>query len=332
MNNKNIMLKAIKIWIASIGAIIIAEILLLQFSVSAGIVAILSVGSTKKETLKTASNRFIAFGVALVIAYIIYNILGYGILAFCVYLLIFLIICNFMKWENAMAMNSVLISHFLTFEAMNFYTIINEILLFIIGVTFAIIVNLHLNKKTEYMLMLRNETDEQIKMILQRMSEKISNANTEEYKNYNGECFKKLNSSVEKAKKTAQENYMNQLINAEKWDIEYIVMREQQIHILYTIYKYIVKLKSIPDTTDDISNYLNKISIEFNADNSAIDLLKELHALMNNLRQTELPKTRAEFEDRAILYLIMTHIEEFLLLKIEFNNRLQENLEFNNIF
>lgn len=324
MKVNNILFKAIKIWIASIFAISLSQFLSLEFSVSGGIVAILSVGSTKKETFKTAINRFLAFGVALIIAFIIYNIFGYTIFAFSIYLLVFIIVCNFMKWENAMAMNSVLISHFLTFKSMEWAYILNEVLLFVIGVSCAIVVNLHLNKKTQYMMLLRNETDEQIKLILQRMSVKIIMANTEEfkdYKKYNGECFKKLNTSINKAKNTAHENYMNQLINAEKWDMEYIIMREQQIHVLRTIYNYIIKLKSIPDTAEDISNLLKKISIEFDENNSAIELLDELYVLMNNLRLTELPKTRPEFEDRAILYLIMNHIEEFLILKVEFKNK-----------
>ena len=59
---------AVKITLAAMAAIILAEVIHLQFAVSAGIVAILSVAFTKKETLQTARNRFIAFAVALIIA------------------------------------------------------------------------------------------------------------------------------------------------------------------------------------------------------------------------------------------------------------------------
>lgn len=59
---------ALKVGIAAVAAILIAEALQLQFALSAGIVAILSVAFTKKETMKTAINRFVAFLVALIIA------------------------------------------------------------------------------------------------------------------------------------------------------------------------------------------------------------------------------------------------------------------------
>lgn len=317
----NIIIKSIKIWVAGIGAILFAEFLGLDFSVSAGIVAILSVAQTKKETLKTIVNRFYAFAIALLISYAAYNLIGFTILAFAVYLILFVLVCNVMKWENAIAMNSVLISHFLTFKSMEINFIINEVLLFIIGATLAIIVNLHLRQNIYYMAMLKNATDEQIKIVLERMSQKIA---TNEIKDYNGDCFEKLNNHILVAKKTAEENYMNQFLNAEKWDIEYILMRERQINVLYIIYTYILKIKNVTATTNDISVYLKKISMKFSTDNSAEELLEELHELMNDLKATKLPKTREEFEDRALLYLIMNHIEEFLLLKSNFYRKLRE--------
>ena len=51
-----------KITVAAVLAIIVAQLLHLEFAVSAGIVAILSVQPTKKETLRTALSRFLAFG------------------------------------------------------------------------------------------------------------------------------------------------------------------------------------------------------------------------------------------------------------------------------
>ena len=65
---KQIFINTIKISIAAILAILLAKLLHLEFAVSAGIVAILSVQPTKKETLRTALSRFLAFTVALVIS------------------------------------------------------------------------------------------------------------------------------------------------------------------------------------------------------------------------------------------------------------------------
>ncbi|MBR1638174.1 MAG: hypothetical protein IJ688_02180 [Treponema sp.] len=51
------------------------------------------------------------------------------------------------KWISAMAMDSVLISHFLSFGKTSPAAIKNEVLLFVLGVGFGILVNLLLHKK-----------------------------------------------------------------------------------------------------------------------------------------------------------------------------------------
>ena len=70
----------------------------IQFAVSAGIVTILTIQPTKKETLQTASSRFYAFITALAIAIFSFEIFGYTLNAYIIYLVIFIIICQFFKW------------------------------------------------------------------------------------------------------------------------------------------------------------------------------------------------------------------------------------------
>lgn len=312
--------RSTKIWLAGMLSILVAEALDLHFSVSAGIVAILSVASTKKETLKTIINRFCTFSIAMITAFCMYTIFGFHIEAFLMFFGVFILICNYFKWESAIAINSVLASHFLTFQKITYHTLINEFLLFLIGSIFAIGVNLHLHKKTEYITSLKTETDEQIRIVLERMSIKIA---TEGTKVYNDERFKKLDKSISIAKNIALENYMNSFLKASKTDIEYLIMREKQIKVLHVIYTYILKIKSITSTTQHVSKYLKRVSMNFNMGNSAVELLNELYTLMDELKNSELPKTREEFEDRALLYLILNHMEEFLILKLTYHRMVQ---------
>ena len=68
------------------------------------------------------------------------------------------------------SMDSVLISHFLSFEKTGPAEIKNEVLLFVLGVAFGILVNLLLHKKTDYIEELKKQTDNQIKQALHRMA------------------------------------------------------------------------------------------------------------------------------------------------------------------
>ena len=147
---KSILTNTVKITVAAVLAILCAQALKLDFAVSAGIVAILSVQPTKKETLRTALSRLLAFAVALVISITLFNLLGFTVPVFFLYLLIFILVCQWRKWMAAMAMDSVLISHFLSFGKTGQTKKKNEVLLFVLGVAFGILENLLLHKKTDY--------------------------------------------------------------------------------------------------------------------------------------------------------------------------------------
>lgn len=313
--NKLIYVNTFKITLATILAIFISEELSLQNSISAGIVAILSIAPTKKETIKTASIRFYGFVIALIIGFLCYTVMGYNLPAFCAYIGIYIFVCQKRQWYSAMAMNSVLISHFIGMGIMNRATIMNEILLFVIGVGCGILVNLHLVKRGDYIKVMINETDERMQYALLRMSYRLLDQNLPAY---TGECFKELNKSIYNAKTMAQENYMNQFGISDTYDIEYISMREQQIHILYNMYQRVCLIHTTPVTAQHVSDYLKYLSINYNKNNSIDDMLNEFQILNQEMTIMPLPKERKEFEDRAHLYTLMREIEKLLLIKKEF--------------
>lgn len=319
---KTIITNTIKITLAAVLAILCAQALKLDFAVSAGIVAILSVQPTKKETLRTALARLLAFAVALVISITLLNFLGFTVPVFFLYLLLFILVCQWRKWISAMAMDSVLISHFLSFGKTGLPEIKNEVLLFLLGVGFGILVNLLLHKKTDYIEELKNKTDEQIKLALHRMALRIQNPALADY---DGSCFSSLNKSLFTAKKQAEENYNNQFSKKDTFDTLYLEMREKQTKILYEMYKAARNLKAIPPTARLLSDFLEKVSNEYHKDNDVKALLDELALIHDKMKAHPLPQTRTEFEDRANLFILMERLKEFLQIKHDFiisqNNR-----------
>ena len=316
-----IILNTLKITFAAIAAILISYYLDLSFYIASGIVTILTIQSTKKDTFQTAIERFLAFIIAIVIAYICFTFFGYTILGFGLYLIVYILICQYFKWYSSMAMNSVLISHFLTFEAMNFSTITNEFALFIIGVGLGIVANLHL-KKNIYIEELKSEADEQIKYILLRMANRL----VKEVDGYDGTCFDKLHSLIAKAKTMSLENEKNSIFKLNSFDSEYIRMRSKQTQILYEMYKNIRELQTRPFTAKTISDYLIKVANEYHIKNDCMTLLEEFYSMNELMKNVPLPINRSEFEDRARLFIILRLLEEFLLIKKDFYLRYKEQL------
>lgn len=312
---KVITINTIKISLAAMIAILVANLLNLNYAVSAGIIAILSVQPTKRETIKTALGRFYAFIVALFIGYICFSTMGFTTIAFCIYLLFFIFLCQCFKWYSAMAMNSVLISHFLTEGSMGIEQITNESLLFAVGVLAGIGANLYLHKNSDYMTELRGQADEQIKHILSRMSERILNHNMDDY---DGDCFEILDKHIAAATYLADLNDKNQFSNGDKYDIEYIEMREKQSKVLYEMYKNVRYINMAPATAKQVSDFLQHVSEEYHQENTVEVLKEELGIIMQEMKNTPLPTDREEFENRARLFMLLKQLDDFLNLKKEF--------------
>lgn len=312
---KNIIINSIKISIAVVMAIGIANLLQLEFAISAGIVAILTILPTKRETVKTAVARFLAFIIAIGIAYVCFTAFGFNQWAFMIYILPYTFICCLQKWNAAIAMNSVLISHFLTFGKMDFPAIANECMIFFIGVGIGIFINLHLRQNTDAMTALKKQTDEQIARILARMGERINNKNLTDY---NGECFKTLEHIIREAKNTAENNYKNQLKRQRDKDAEYIAMRHRQYQVLSEMYKMVSTLETTPRTAQVISDFFKSIAEGFHENNDCKVLLEQFAGMDAYMEEHPLPESRQEFEDRARLFLLMSYIKEFLEIKAKF--------------
>ncbi len=317
---KNIIINSFKIITAAILAIVLAQLLKLEFAISAGIVAILTIQPTKKETVATALGRLYAFIVALAIAYVSFSLIGYNVRAFFVYLVFFIVACQVFKWYSAMAMNSVLISHFVTLGSMSMAAVKNEVLIFVIGVGIGILANLHLRKRKDYIEKLKSETDAQIVKIVKRMSERIVN---KDLSDYNGECFQVLNRQITEAQQVAEQNYKNQFQTDDIFDQEYVAMRDRQRHVLYEMYKDVRRLNSTPGTAQRISEFLSEMAKVFDKDNDAVVLMEQLEDMSAYMKSQPLPVTREEFEDRARLFGLLCNLEEFLQIKAEFAKRYQ---------
>ena len=110
---KEIWIKSVKITLAALLSLTLAGELGLQYSSTAGIITILSIQKTKRETVKSAARRGIAFLCALVLAAVSFAILGFTLPAFGVYLLLFTLLCLNMGWTEAITSVSVLVAHFL---------------------------------------------------------------------------------------------------------------------------------------------------------------------------------------------------------------------------
>ena len=106
------LIKVLKVTIGAFLAILIANLLGISYSTSAGVITILSIQNTKRETLLLVGKRIGAFFIALIIAFLIFHLFGYQVLAIGCFLLLFSSFCYLCSLQDGLVMNTVLMFHF----------------------------------------------------------------------------------------------------------------------------------------------------------------------------------------------------------------------------
>ena len=323
-------IKVLKIAVGSSISIFITSLLGLKFSPAAGIITLLSIGDTKKDTLKVAYKRFFAFLFSLGIAYPVFQGIGYHEVAFGVFLLVFVGICYMFRLQDGISICAVLVTHFLTEGNMSFSLIINEFLLLLIGVAVGIILNLYMPSNTQMIRQDMKEIEEDMKLIFSRISSFLSN-NGEEVegakqsvpmqclnRKYDDIIFRPMEDHIKAAMGRAYENVNNNLLSDTKYYIQYTEMRYSQFMKLKQIYANICFLTALPVQANIIADYMEEIVERFHEHNNAIALIEKLTEIRSEFKEEPMPVSREEFENRAILYNILYGLEEFLILKREF--------------
>lgn len=318
--------KSLKIALAAVLAMALAGALGLQYSATAGIITILSIQGTKLETFKTAGKRALAFLCALVLAGLCYGLLGYSVWAFGVYLFLFVLLCLVMGWQEAIAMDSVLVSHFLS-HGVFFPLLGNEVLLFVVGTGFGILVNLHLRSRREQFTLASDQVDEHIKEILGDMAQWLAKEErSADIRSNSASCytgceenrFDLLRESLEQAEACAVANYGNAPFSRDTYELDYVRMRQQQAVILQAVYDNIRGISYLPRQAGQVAELLEQIHQEYHRYNNVEGLLGQLRALLKDMQTQVLPRSREEFEARAVLFYILKQLEELLEVKRRF--------------
>lgn len=315
------MLKVIKIAFGSTAAILLADALGLNYGTSAGIITLLTIQDTTKETIAISLKRVWAFLLATVLAYVVFGFIGYHAFSYGVFLFLFVVCCRPLQLSNAVSTNAVLVTHYLLEKNMALLQIGNEALLLCIGAGIGTLLNLYMPGKSKEIRILQHTLEEDLRDVLFRMAEYIRK---EDKSDYAGDCFDRLFADISNGKKQAFAYMNNTFFQESEYFISYMNMREQQCYVLQEIYKKIISIRTAWPQTEQVAVFIHEIGASFGESNNAKALLERLAKLLLQMKNSSLPTEREEFEDRAVLYSILMDLEYFLKVKRDFSDALTE--------
>lgn len=120
------MQQSLKIVLGISLAIFTAEIIGLKYSPTAGIICLVSIYNTRKQTYTISLKRFISALFAIILAYGIFHIAGHNLGALTVFLLIFLPLSTCFNASEAIVVGTVLVSHIYSINSLGVDILLND--------------------------------------------------------------------------------------------------------------------------------------------------------------------------------------------------------------
>lgn len=312
-------IKTLKIAFGCILAYLLAESFHLSYSTSVITITLLSILNTRKETLKTAWKRILAFCFAIFTALLLFPALDYSPLAIFLYLLVYYPVCQIGKFTEGFSMSTVLILHLWKAQTMQLTAIQNEACLMVLGISMSFLMNLYMPSRIHLIRTAQKEIETQFSEILRTMSEAIF----QEQENQTiTETLETLKNTLNEALAHAIYTENNELFHDMSYYSLYLKMRKEQYELLVRIAHNLPRLRESYSQTASVASLFHMTAESMNEYNNAEELLYTLSEMRTVFRSAPLPVTRPEFESRAVLYEIVNEIQELLLLKLKFSENL----------
>ncbi|MGM0436504.1 MAG: aromatic acid exporter family protein, partial [Bacillota bacterium] len=305
----------IKMLIASLASTGIALLFNVESAITAGILAILSIKLTKTDSIDLALRRFTDALLALLIATLLFVLIGYSMPVFFLFTVIFIVLSYVLKLEEGVVPSLVLANILLQHGGFDTGVLINTFALIAIAISVALLLNVFypVNSHKELRQFTRDIDaliKEDISLLEKSLRDEASYIRDHE----------PLNKRLKRILDEATQANKDILFDNDEGYIDYLRMRRAQMKRLSQSHELILRLDCHHKHALTIANYLKGLNSDIGYANKAEDQLKELRSMLRDFREnSSLPKSRSEFETRAVLYQILYELEAFLKDKIVFH-------------
>lgn len=310
--------KTLKMSLGFTAAAFLASLLNLDFPVSAGIITILNMLESKKESARVAWRRLYSTAAGLVLAVIVFSIFGYKTLNLGIFLLIIIPVADRLNAREGIVVNIVLASHLLTYHSISMHILLNEFALVVLGAITALVLNLHMPDKESHLIDMQTEVEKRMRALLWTMSLNIRNLCTIHDEE---PSMKDLENYIKDAKRQSYIYMNNYFLTDNRYYLEYFQMRQDQLYRIMYMREHLDMVFVNQAEAMILSKFTGRLAYEYDEGNDGLTLLSRLKDIREEFRDTELPKSRIEFENRAALIQYLNDLNEFIAIKVRFSEK-----------
>lgn len=312
-----ILVTVLKMSLAGLLTSLIAKALNLDYWITAGILAVLSTQLTKKDSFNIATKRILDMILGLFLASLMFVLFGYNFWVFSVFLLIFALLSFALEIEVGLVPVLVLVSHLLEYGSFSWGSLLNEFAIMTIAIVVVLTLDLVYPSPTEKMFKeYIDQIDNQLKEHMKVITMFLKGIETKEA------TLKHYEKSLEVFEETYEEAILldkDLLFQKKNEYLSYLRMRHVQMTQINHIYQHALKFVSEHKHTKQIVDFIEELITDIGYYDKATSQMEKLEEVRDYYKTTDLPKTRQEFETRAMLYQILNELEYFLDAKIIFH-------------
>jgi uncharacterized membrane protein YgaE (UPF0421/DUF939 family) len=303
--------RTIKTAIGTAISVFIAQQLGLHFYASAGIITILCIQATRKQSVITSLKRIFACLVGLLFGFLFFAGLGFHPLSLMLLLLLFIPVTVRLNIAEGFITSVVVLLHLYSLEYIDFAVIGNELALLFIGVAVALLINLYMPNIDKELKRLREAVENNFSIILKEFAHYLRRGGSD----WDGKEMIETPALLDRAKHLALQDVENRFLRRENTLYQYFLMREKQFELLERMLPIVSSLHLQVPQGEQIADFLENLSNRVHSGNTAYIFLDKLKEMRQEIQKTPLPQTREEFEIRASLFYLLHEIEQYLFIK-----------------
>jgi len=308
-------IRGIKLSIGAIVAILVAYFLGLNNPLTAGTIVLLSLGKTRRSSLQSAFIRIKSVILALALASGTFLLFDFTIYAFAIFLCLYVFSILVFKLDEGLIIGAVLSGQIWAKGIIDYAVLSNAGLLFVIGVCIAFLFNLYMPDMSQDITHDQRYIENSFRDIL-HMIVTILRGDC----NFDDAIFTEIETFINQALVRAQTNEDNYLLADLSYYGSYIRMRKRQLYILKQMFELACRIDMELEQGEKIANLTEKLAYTLSERGTGEEMLQEIAAISAVFQSGSLPKSRAEFENRAILFQYLSEMRYLTELKREFTD------------
>lgn len=306
--------RTIKTAIGTPIAIWIAQLLGVTNFVSAGILTILCIQPSRKQSFLSAWNRFLACIIASVFSITFFYFIGYHPIVVGLLLMVFIPVTVLLKITQGIATSTVIILNLYGAHYLDFDFLVDQFLLIVVGIGTGLVMNLYMPSLDRKLKEKQQELEKNFQFVLYEIALYVRNKNID----WDGKEITRIGEILEEANDLVERDKENHLLRSKHIYRDYFKMRTRQFELLQRMLPLVTRLPKKDTISEKIANFFESLSEAVHPGNTAIIYLEKLENLRKEFDEEDLPCSKEEFETRANLFRLLHDIEDYLIVKLKY--------------